>query len=241
MIDGGFSQARALTQTTPHLTISDRLDRLRQLRKAWKTLSWTRCLAVPMPGTWGTYELVGGVFYKTQPTVWRGWGWELGGWPFFANGGDGNEHEGLDESRTMSATWLPGKYDHQGRTVVRDDLGIRTRDFAMDPSQDLMVLLKGVDSGLYVAPFSFLSWWQCRSTMTMTAMTGRRRCLSCSNCTFGQSRRISHIQTRGLPCCACPCGTLSRMCPSKSSTTLWGCRTASTPFAWRYGIGRPDS
>ncbi|KAG8215644.1 hypothetical protein J3R82DRAFT_7515 [Butyriboletus roseoflavus] len=42
----------------------------------------------------------------------------------------------------MSATWLPGCHD-PGRTVVRDDLGIPTRDFAMDPSQDLMVLFKG--------------------------------------------------------------------------------------------------
>jgi hypothetical protein len=50
----------------------------------------------------------------------------------------------------MSATWLPGaarerERHGQGlwRTEVRDDLGIPTRDFAMDTSQDLLVLFKG--------------------------------------------------------------------------------------------------
>ena len=158
LIDRGFSQARALTQTTPHLTISNRLARLRQLREAWKTLSWTRCVTVPMPGPCGAYELVGGAFCKTQPTVWRGWGWggalALGGLPWFANGVDGNAHEEHEEARTMSVTWLPGTHDYWERTVVRDDLGIQTRDFAIDPSQDLMVLFKGrEEAGLYVAPF----------------------------------------------------------------------------------------
>ncbi|KAF9232387.1 hypothetical protein BU15DRAFT_81300 [Melanogaster broomeanus] len=32
-----------------------------------------------------------------------------------------------------------------GRTLVHDDIGVPTRDFAMDPSQDLVVLFKGGD------------------------------------------------------------------------------------------------
>ena len=37
------------------------------------------------------------------------------------------------------------------RAVVRHDLGMSTRDFAMDPSQDVIVLFKGGDEvGLYV-------------------------------------------------------------------------------------------
>jgi hypothetical protein len=113
-------------------------------------------VTVPMPGPCGAYELVGGVFCKTQPTVWRGWGgaFALGGWPGFANEGDGDAHEEYEESRTMSMTWLPGTPDHRGRTVVRNDLGIQTRDFAIDPSQDLMILFNSrAETQLYVAPF----------------------------------------------------------------------------------------
>lgn len=96
--------------------------------------------------------------------VGAGFGWN--GWPMPAvvdgHGGGGGEEE-MHEisyafgSRTMSATWLPGSH-HPGRTVVNADLGIPTRDFAMDPSQDLMVLFKGggEDGGLYVYPFLLL-------------------------------------------------------------------------------------
>ncbi|KAI9566656.1 hypothetical protein HD554DRAFT_2323027 [Boletus coccyginus] len=137
-LDSAFTRTRtrtrAQTQTETEetiarapLTTSDRLARLRELRKAWSTLSWTRCVTVPMPGPCCAYELVGGVFCKTRPTA-----------------GEGINVLG---SRIMSLTWLPGTHD-QGRTDVRDDLGIPTRDLAMDPSQDLMVLFKaGEDAG----------------------------------------------------------------------------------------------
>ena len=118
-----------------------------------------------MPGPCCAYELVGGMFCKTQPRVRRGrgragtGGFGFGfGWPGVVGGdgngdGDGETHDGphVFGSRTMSATWLPGRHD-PGRTAVKDDLGIPTRDFAMDPSQDLMVLFKGggEDVALYV-------------------------------------------------------------------------------------------
>ena len=167
------------TRTTSHsqpgvlTTSADRLARLRQLRKAWKTLSWTQCVTVPMPGPCCAYELVGGVFCKTQPTARKGsggggFGSALGGWPGLATiimdesatgNGHGEEQEESTHafgSRTaMSATWLPGLHGLQGRTVVRENLGIPTRDFAIDPSQDLMVLFKGgEDAGLCVLSFS---------------------------------------------------------------------------------------
>ncbi|KAF8551145.1 hypothetical protein OG21DRAFT_322383 [Imleria badia] len=164
-----YSQPGALT------TSADRLVRLRQLRKAWKTLSWTQCVTVPTPGPCCAYELVGGVFCKTQPTIRRGgrgggFGSELGGWPGlaamvmngFAGNGNGEEEaqeeptHGLGSRTTMSATWLPGMHGRRGRTVVRDDLGIPTRDFAVDPSQDLMVLFKGgEEAGLPMAMVAY--------------------------------------------------------------------------------------
>ncbi|KAH0835456.1 hypothetical protein J3R83DRAFT_9092 [Lanmaoa asiatica] len=83
--------------TAQLLTLSDRLARLRELRKAWKTLSWTRCVTVPMSGPCCAYELVGGVFCKTQPRVrgkglagaGAGFGNGWYGWPGFMDG-DGN-------------------------------------------------------------------------------------------------------------------------------------------------------
>lgn len=153
--------------THTHLTTAERLARLRRLRYAWKSLDWTRVVAVPMPGPCCAYELVGGVFCKTQPSVRRTRGG--GGWLGFpanghidaqggegggegggdAEGGEGGEGEhSVHRSRTMSLTYLP-KTHAQGHTVVRDDLGVATRDFAMDPSQDLMVFFKGgEDAGL---------------------------------------------------------------------------------------------
>ncbi|KAG9312407.1 hypothetical protein JVU11DRAFT_6788 [Chiua virens] len=170
--DGMTDQSARATQQGLQLTLttSDRLARLRQLRTAWTTLNWTRCVTVPMPGPCSAYELVGGMFCKTQPRG-RGrrdgahgfggfWGGNFG---FEGHGAWHGHHDhdgqgepevdgGGDGSRTMSVTWLPGRLGggenevDRGRTDVRDDLGIPTRDFAMDPSQDLMVLFKG-DNG----------------------------------------------------------------------------------------------
>ncbi|KAG6372438.1 hypothetical protein JVT61DRAFT_7535 [Boletus reticuloceps] len=115
-----------------------------------------------MPGPCCAYELVGGVFCKTQPTVRKtrgGFRGALIGWPGFVTTGHGVQGDDQEEletthvlgSRTLCATWLPGTHNPV-RTAVRDDLGIPTRDFAMDPSQDLIVLFKGgEDVGLPMA------------------------------------------------------------------------------------------
>lgn len=263
---------RSLTATTTQ-TSAERLARLRALRHAWQTLTWTGCVTVPMPGPCCAYELVGGVFYKTQPTVRRGRG-PLGqgqgqgrfgvggggmveGWPgavHIAGAGPGTddgdpESAHVHGSRSMSATWLPGaarerERHGQGlwRTEVRDDLGIPTRDFAMDTSQDLLVLFKGgEDPGLYV---SLLFFPLCPIlTPTPTIARWWSSFLACSSCTFGPCRRIRCIQRRECRCCARRCCTPSRACLYRSSMTSWGSCTASTPRdpASRYGTGRRDN
>jgi len=163
-------------QVQQHLTLSDRLSRLRSLRHAWRTLDWTRCVTVPISGPCCAYELVGGIFCKTQPRRLSGsrTGGDGGVGGAFANAfgfmdaddeedafmhgiGDGNgDFNGNGDedvhhvfgSRTLSATWLPGT-DDGGRTEVREDLGIPTRDFAIDPSQDLMVLFKSGEDAAF--------------------------------------------------------------------------------------------
>ncbi|KAF9236004.1 hypothetical protein BU15DRAFT_89346 [Melanogaster broomeanus] len=102
------------------LSTGERLSRLRSLRRAWSTLSCTSTVTVPMPGPCYAYELVGGIFCKTQ---------------------DIQRHQRLG-SRRFSVTWLPSSHN-PGHTLVHEDVGIPSRDFAMDPSQDLMVLFRG--------------------------------------------------------------------------------------------------
>lgn len=71
-----------------------------------------------MVGTCQAYELVGGVFAKSMG-------------------------QGTNGSRHLITTWLPTA-TKPARSSVREDIGIPTRDFAIDPSQDLIAL---VDTG----------------------------------------------------------------------------------------------
>lgn len=108
--------------------VGDRLARLRALRRAWATLDWSSNIVVPMPGPCHAYELVGGVFCKTHHS----------------------QHHRFS-SRHLTATWLPSSTDPAGRLIDREDIGLPTRDFAIDPSQDLIILFKGYeDDAMYV-------------------------------------------------------------------------------------------
>ena len=61
----------------------------------------------------------------------------------------GNDFSG---SRHLQFTWLPTNTD-EARTIERDDLGVRMRDFAIDPSQDLMALVIADDIARCVTVF----------------------------------------------------------------------------------------
>ncbi|KAI5999068.1 hypothetical protein EDD15DRAFT_2571644 [Pisolithus albus] len=105
------------------LTVRERLTRLRELRQSWATLQWSSKISVPMPGPCHAYELVGGVFCKLYHSV---------------------PH--LFRDRHLTAAWLPSALDPQGHTLVRENVGLSTRDFAVDPSQDLIIYFKGGDT-----------------------------------------------------------------------------------------------
>ncbi|KAG2144403.1 uncharacterized protein EDB93DRAFT_1207852 [Suillus bovinus] len=106
------------------VTISERLEQLRTLRRAWTLFEWKKEVRVPMPGSCHAYELVGGIFAKTSPS-----------------GGPANQFG----SQKFISSWLPSS-SGPGHTLVRKDIGISTRDFAIDPSQDLIALVQSDDN-----------------------------------------------------------------------------------------------
>ncbi|KAL4065608.1 hypothetical protein V8B97DRAFT_1984206 [Scleroderma yunnanense] len=104
------------------MSVGERFTRLRALRQAWATLDWSAKIVVPMPGPCHAYEFVGGVFCKTH-----------------------HSYHHRFSSRHLTTMWLPSAVDPIGRSIVRDDVGLPTRDFAIDPSQDLVILFRGAD------------------------------------------------------------------------------------------------
>lgn len=104
--------------------VADRLEQLRTLRRAWTLFEWKKEVQVPMHGFCHAYELVGGVFAKT-----------------FSPAGIHNQ----SGPRKLISSWLPSSSD-PGHTLVRKDIGISTRDFAIDPSQDLIALVQCDDN-----------------------------------------------------------------------------------------------
>jgi len=94
------------------LPVVERLSRLRNRRQAWMDLKWTQRETPLIPGSWSAYELVDGIFSKT-----------------------------LNSARGILFTALPSR-DAPGSLTTVDDLGITFRDFAMDPTQDLIVYMQ---------------------------------------------------------------------------------------------------
>lgn len=103
------------------VTAAERLQMLLDRRKAWAQLQWKERFIVPMQGDCQAYELVGGVFAKTMSLI-----------------------SPVEPSRHLTASWLPSS-NKEERHLVRNDLGMDTRDFAMDPSQDLIIFLEEID------------------------------------------------------------------------------------------------
>lgn len=102
------------------MNTADRLALLLDRRRRWRELDWIEKIPVTMPGACQAYELVGGVFAKTMG------GLHMGG------------------SYHLNATWLPSR-TQPARSLIREDLGVPTRDFAIDPSQDLIVIVSRDD------------------------------------------------------------------------------------------------
>jgi hypothetical protein len=99
----------------PASTTAARMDLLLERRVAWRALRPRRRVAVALAGHCHAYELVGGLFAKAL--------------------------EEYGSARRLVASWLPSNTTDEMRLVV-DDLGVRIKDFALDPAQDLIVLLE---------------------------------------------------------------------------------------------------
>lgn len=114
----------------PHpLSTAERIGLLIERRQRWRRLDWTQRVTVPLRGPCQAYELVGGVFAKSMR-------------------GSGDEEVWPPGSRHFLATWLPtkhGKLESVGtdlKKAEKEDLGVPTRDFAIDPTQDVLVLVE---------------------------------------------------------------------------------------------------
>jgi hypothetical protein len=99
------------------LTVAERLSQLRSRRQAWKDMKWEDRPFPLIPGAWNAYELVDGIFSKTLNST------------------------GDNTARGILFASLPSRHA-PGSLMLFEDLGITFRDFAMDPSQDLIVYMQ---------------------------------------------------------------------------------------------------
>ena len=109
-----------------HLSTSERLTRLLQLRARWRSLDWARVDRISTPTLCQAYELVDGVFASSRL------------------------EDEIIGSRHLALTWLPTSTNAEPKIIEREDVGVTIRDFAIDPSQDLMALLLKEEPPTYV-------------------------------------------------------------------------------------------
>ncbi|KAI0824435.1 hypothetical protein BC628DRAFT_438168 [Trametes gibbosa] len=98
-----------------NLPVAERYDLLMERRRRWRYLDFTAIQSFMAPGMCQAYELVDGVFASSRGV-------------------------GFSGSRHISMTWLPTA-SQPSRNIEREDIGFTVRDFAMDPSQDLIALV----------------------------------------------------------------------------------------------------
>ncbi|KAI0354450.1 hypothetical protein OH77DRAFT_1404967 [Trametes cingulata] len=101
------------------LPLAERYNLLLERRRRWRALDWTQVTPIPAPALCQAYELVDGVFASSMVTL---------------------ESELFGGSRHLSITRLP-TCSEPARTIERDNLEFPVRDFAIDPSQDLVALV----------------------------------------------------------------------------------------------------
>lgn len=142
--------------TLSRLPISDRLSLLLSRRKSWREMNWKKRYSVRSEGECTAYELVGGIFAKAMPSE---------GFPrdFFGPGlgayGLYSFNDGRQESRRLSLIYLPSATRKGGvAELEHEDIGLDCRDFAIDPSQDLIALVQSliVESKVDDVPYAFI-------------------------------------------------------------------------------------
>lgn len=92
----------------------EKLQLLLNLRKAWRTLSWSCSFRLSISGSCRAYELVSGVFAKSI-----------------------GSHIGHGSRHFIMST-LPSRKHPKPRFTIRDDVGVLSKDFVIDPTQDLI-------------------------------------------------------------------------------------------------------
>jgi hypothetical protein len=95
------------------LSLQERLAILRARNNRWATLDWHKRITLNIPFKGGDYEIIGGIFARSMLTP-------------------------NSPSNHLFATRLPSAYDDGGQ-LMKDLVGLRLVDFALDPSQDLIV------------------------------------------------------------------------------------------------------
>ncbi|KAI0738204.1 hypothetical protein C8Q80DRAFT_1207471 [Daedaleopsis nitida] len=113
------------------LTTSQRLERVLQRRARWRNLEWDRRVSIPAPTHYQAYELVDGVFASSRILLFAG-------------------------SRHLALTWLP-TLATAGKSMEREDIGFVIRDFAIDPSQDLLALVLKDSAPMFHLPPRFFT------------------------------------------------------------------------------------
>lgn len=121
-IELGFDQLIDIPSSRSLFTTADRLQLLRERRKAWRDLTWSKHRMIKMSGLCDAYELVGGIFAKT-------------------------ERRGTRAPKHFTASILPSRTQPIEHRFEHKDLGVATKDFAIDPSQNLLALLEFHDFG----------------------------------------------------------------------------------------------
>ncbi|THH13948.1 hypothetical protein EW146_g6329 [Bondarzewia mesenterica] len=109
------------------LSTAECLQLLLDHRKAWHSLTWVKEECVGMPGRCDAYELVGGVFAKTMAGT---------------SQLDSPPHH-------FMASWLPTRLQPE-RHLVFEDIGVSVKDFAIDPTQDLLAIVEGHEFDIFV-------------------------------------------------------------------------------------------
>lgn len=112
--DGMVDGAR----TTGSLPTAERLQLLLDRRARWRTLNWTNTTTLSLDGVCDAYNIVGGVFAKTT-------------------GGS----TAVPGARHLTAINLPTR-DAPARTTIFEDMGVESRGFTIDPSQDLLAIVE---------------------------------------------------------------------------------------------------
>jgi hypothetical protein len=112
------------------------MGQLLERRVAWRALQPRRRASVALAGHCHAYELVGAIRQALEE---------------------------FEAARRLVASWLRSNTTDE-MWLVADDLGVRIKDFALDPAQDFIVLLEhrpAVDpiASERISDFSFLSPW----------------------------------------------------------------------------------